>query len=58
MNILPTPFGACGFRLERIGVVAMKEMAQNNSCQGQEREYKALEPNSVTCLSQNRDCNT
>jgi hypothetical protein len=55
MTFLPAPFGACGFRLERIGVVAVKEMAQNNGCQGREREYKAPQPSSVTCSSQNRD---
>jgi hypothetical protein len=47
----PAPCGAYGFRLERIGVVASKEMAQNNSCQGQRREGKARESSSVTCLS-------
>jgi hypothetical protein len=45
MSPLPH-FGACGFRLERIGVVALKEMAQ-----GQDLEYEARECNSGTCLS-------
>jgi hypothetical protein len=52
---VPAPCGAGGFRLERIGVVAVKEMAQKNSCQGQEHEYKALESNSVACLSVTRE---